>query len=341
MSSPNQPPRAILFGCAGTQLSKAERDLFNNAQPLGFILFGRNCRTPAQLRDLVASLRAAVGRDHVPVLIDQEGGRVARLRPPHWRANPPAARFGALAVQNLDRAIEGARINARLCAAELHAAGIDVNCAPILDLARPETTVAIGDRAYSGDPQTVAKLGQAVCQGHLAGGILPVIKHFPGHGRATVDSHFELPVVNATPNDLSGSDFLPFKALASQPLGMTGHLLFPALDPDNPATQSATVIDNYVRREIGFDGFLFSDDISMQALGGDLVSRTEKALQAGCDAVLHCTGLFDEMVALSESTPQLTPRAMARFNHARTHRPLPDRIDAALLEARLAQILAL
>lgn len=341
MSSPKQSPRAILFGCAGTSLSAAERDLFKSAQPLGFIIFGRNCQSPDQLRDLVASLRDAVGREHAPVLIDQEGGRVTRLRPPHWRANPAAAQFGALAGHNLDRAIEAARINARLCAAELYTAGIDVNCAPTLDLARPETTAAIGDRAYSGDPEVVAGLGQAVCEGHLAGGVLPVIKHIPGHGRATVDSHHELPVVNASHDDLAGRDFGPFKALAAQPLGMTCHLLFPALDPDNPATQSKAIIDGQIRGEIGFGGFLLSDDISMQALGGDLESRTHRALQAGCDAVLHCTGMLDQMVRLSETVPPLTPAALARFDGALARKRQPDRIDPDTLEAHLAELLAL
>ncbi len=337
---PKQRPRAVLFGCAGTMLSPAERDLFSRAQPLGFILFGRNCQTPAQLRGLVTDLRASIGRPDAPILIDQEGGRVTRLRPPLWRANPAAAKFGTLAARNLDQAIEAATINARLCAAELLAAGINVNCAPTLDLARPETTAAIGDRAYAGSPDIVAKLGRAVCDGHSAGGVLPVIKHLPGHGRATVDSHHELPIVHASHADLAASDFQPFTALAAQYWAMTCHLLFPALDPDNPATQSPSIIADRIRGEIGFDGFLLSDDISMQALGGDIASRTAKALQAGCDAVLHCTGLFDEMAILGESVPPLTDHALTRFHAAQNARRQPDVIDADALEARLAELLA-
>ena len=340
MSNPDQRPRAILFGCAGPVLSPQERDLFSRAQPLGFILFGRNCRTPAQLHRLVADLRAAIGQPRAPVLMDQEGGRVARLRPPHWRAHPAATHIGALAERDLDLAIEAATINARLCASELAAAGIDVNCAPVLDLARPETTAAIGNRAYAGTPNIVAKLGLAVCQGHLAGGVLPVIKHIPGHGRATVDSHHELPIVNASHADLAAADFQPFKALAAQAWGMTCHLLFPALDPDNPATQSKSIIADVIRGEIGFDGFLLSDDISMQALGGDIASRSAKALQAGCDAVLHCTGLFGEMETLSESIPPLTDAAWARFNRGQDARQNPAPIDAPALEVRLAALLA-
>ncbi|MHA1564497.1 MAG: beta-N-acetylhexosaminidase [Alphaproteobacteria bacterium] len=340
MSNPDQRPRAILFGCAGTKLSGQERDLFNRAQPLGFILFGRNCQTPAQLLGLVAELRAAIGRPEAPVLIDQEGGRVARLRPPQWRANPAAANFGVLAESNIDQAIEAAYINARLCAAELIGAGIDVNCTPVLDLARPETTAAIGNRAYAGNPEIVARLGRAVCDGHLTGGVLPVIKHLPGHGLATVDSHHELPIVKASHADLAAEDFQPFKALAAQPLAMTCHLLFPALDPENPATQSKSIIADRIRGEIGFDGFLLSDDISMQALGGDIASRTAKALNAGCDAVLHCTGLFHEMEILSESVPPMTNASLARFNAAQGARQEPDRIDAEALEAHLAELLA-
>ncbi len=339
MSNNSGRPRAILFGCAGTQLTAAERDLFNKTQPLGFILFGRNCQTPGQLRDLVASLRESLGRDDILVLIDQEGGRVTRLREPHWRANPPASRFGELAAHDLDQAIEAAGINARLCAAELHAAGIDVNCAPTLDLHRPETTHAIGDRAYSGDPSIVAALGRAVCEGHLAGGVLPVIKHLPGHGRATVDSHHELPVVKASHADLSDNDFQPFSALASSPVGMTCHLLFPDLDPDKPATQSRRIIADVIRGEIGFDGFLLSDDISMRALGGGLVSRTVKALAAGCDAVLHCTGLFDEMAELGEAVPPMETAAVTRFESALAEKRQPDDIDASALAARLAALL--
>lgn len=310
--------RALIVGCAGPALLPAEADLFAATQPLGFILFGRNCADPDQLAKLVADLRRAVGRPDAPVLIDQEGGRVARLKPPHWPARPAAATFGRQYATAPDAACKAARTTATAIGRDLAALGIDVGCAPVCDLGRPETTVAIGDRAFAGDPKAVAALAAAAAVGFADAGILPVIKHAPGHGRATVDSHHELPVVTAAYADLAASDFIPFRRLHALPLFMTAHLVYTAIDPDRPATQSPTVINDVIRGEIGFDGFLFSDDISMQALSGGLSERTLKALDAGCDAVLHCTGDLIEMQALLPFVPHLTDAARQRWRQARS-----------------------
>ena len=235
-------PAAVIFGCAGTRLAPEERRFFADANPLGFILFARNCETPDQVRALVTSLRDTVDRADAPVLIDQEGGRVARLKPPHWRAAPAAARFGDLARLDTKLGCEAASLNARLLAAELHELGIDVDCVPLLDVRAPGLHDSIGDRAFSDDPATVTSLGRAVCEAMLAGGVLPVVKHVPGYGRALVDSHLALPVVDVPRADLEAVDFTPFRALNDMPLAMTAHVLCRALDGDNPATSSPTVV---------------------------------------------------------------------------------------------------
>lgn len=317
-----------------------ERRLFAEADPLGFILFARNCESPAQLGSLVEALRDAVGRSDAPVLIDQEGGRVARLGPPHWRKPPAAAAFGALAGRGLASARRAVWLNARLIAAELSALGVTVDCAPVVDLALSETHAVIGDRAFSGDPAVVAELGRAFCEGLLAGGVLPVIKHIPGHGRARADSHLELPEVSATRETLRATDWLPFKALADQPWAMTAHLRYSALDARAPATISAKLIGEVIRREIGFDGVLISDDLGMQALEGDLAERGKAALAAGCDLVLHCSGVLAEMDRLMAAVPPLTDAAAARVNHGEQQRgraqPLDWREALAELDALLA-----
>ena len=317
-----------------------ERRLFAEADPLGFILFARNCESPAQLGSLVEALRDAVGRSDAPVLIDQEGGRVARLGPPHWRKPPAAAAFGALAGRGLASARRAVWLNARLIAAELSALGVTVDCAPVVDLALSETHAVIGDRAFSGDPAVVAELGRAFCEGLLAGGVLPVIKHIPGHGRARADSHLELPEVSATRETLRATDWLPFKALADQPWAMTAHLRYSALDARAPATISAKLIGEVIRREIGFDGVLISDDLGMQALEGDLAERGKAALAAGCDLILHCSGVLAEMDRLMAAVPPLTDAAAARVNHGEQQRgraqPLDRREALAELDALLA-----
>jgi len=289
-------PLAAIFGCAGTALTPAEFRFLREADPLGFIVFARNISTPDATRALMASFRDAVGRDDAPVLIDQEGGRVARLRPPHWRKSPPAKTFvERAAVRGQDAAVAAVRTNFRLIAAELSALGIDVDCAPVADVPVPGAHDVIGDRAYGADPAVIATYARAVADGLLDGGVIPVVKHMPGHGRARSDSHLELPIVDATRAELERTDFVPFKALADLPWAMTAHVKFLDIDADRPATTSAFVIENVIRRHIGFGGLLLSDDLSMQALAGTMAERTRACLFAGCDVVLHCNGDFAEM----------------------------------------------
>ncbi len=326
-------PLPVIFGCQGAELTADERALFRAHNPLGFILFGRNVVNPAQVKALVAALRESVGRADAPVLIDQEGGRVARLRPPHWRAAPPAGKIGALvAREGLEVACEAARINSRLLANELTALGIDVDCAPVADVPVPDAHDIIGDRAYAADPFMVGKMARAAAQGLLDGGVLPVVKHIPGHGRARADSHEELPVVEDSRSALERSDFAPFRVLADMPWAMTAHVLYTSLDRDNPATTSRKVIAEIIRGYIGFEGVLVSDDLSMKALKGDLPSRGRAALEAGCDVLLHCTGNFAEMKTLVADMPVMTDRALERVTRARRQisgaRPAFDRSAA-------------
>jgi len=330
---------AVIFGCEGPVLTVRERDFFAQANPLGFILFARNCQNPAQVRALVAALRGTIGRADAPVLIDQEGGRVARLRPPHWRAAPAAARFGALARGDLERACRAARLNARLLAAEVGALGISVDCAPVLDLSSPGAAGVIGDRAFGDDPALVAALGRACCEGMLEGGVIPVIKHIPGHGRATVDSHFELPVVDATRAALEQSDFHPFKALADAPWAMTCHVVYRAIDPDHPATLSRAVIADVIRGSMGFDGVLVTDDLSMKALRGGLGARAAAALDAGCDVALHCNGVLGEMEDILAAAPSLTAAAARRLAAAARRPRATGEVDMARLAADLNNLL--
>ena len=310
-------PAAIVFGCAGAELGRDERALFADADPLGFILFGRNCREPAQLRELVAALRDSVGRRDAPVLIDQEGGRVQRLAPPHWRRRPPWRSFGDMAAaEGLDRAVEAARAAAREIAGELAELGIDVNCLPLLDVPAPGGHAVIGDRALSDDPAAVGALGRAVCEGLLEGGIVPVLKHIPGHGRAAVDSHLALPVVDSPADELA-ADFAPFRALRDMPWAMTAHVVYTAFDACAPATQSRAVVARAIRGSIGFDGLLISDDLCMEALSGGPAARARAALEAGCDAVLHCNGKLEAMREAMAGVDAMTGRAMARFRRGR------------------------
>ena len=332
-------PRAVILGCAGPELGTEERRFFADADPLGFILFARNVETPAQLRRLVDALRDSVGRVDAPVLIDQEGGRVRRLRPPHWRAAPAAAAFGALAARDREAAAIAARLNARLIAAELAAAGIDVDCAPVCDVREAATHEAIGDRSFGSDPATVALLARATAEGLLDLGVLPVIKHIPGHGRARVDSHLALPEVDAPLDALRAVDFAPFRALADLPWAITAHVRYRAIDPDAPGTASPAVI-RVVRDEIGFDGFLLSDDLSMQALAGSLAERLRGALAAGCDAGLHCTGDRAEMEEVVGATPRLSEAAQARFARGLARRrPAVDPGEALAWDRRLVSLL--
>jgi beta-N-acetylhexosaminidase len=332
----------VIFASSGPELTTWERDFFADADPLGFILFARNCMTPGQVSALVADFRQAVGRADAPVLIDQEGGRVQRLRPPEWRAAPPAARFGALAETDPAGGREAARMNARLIGDELAALGIDVDCAPVLDLRRPETHAAIGDRAFGSDPALVAELGRAVCEGLEAAGVQPVIKHLPGHGRAWADSHLELPRVSASRAELEASDFEAFRRLSDVTWAMTAHIVFEAVDPDRSATVSPVMIQEVIRGSIGFGGVLVGDDLSMEALSGTLAERTGAVLAAGCDLVLHCTGRAEEMPAVAEAAGTISPQTRNRLERAAKSRPAGEPLspqERADIEARLDAML--
>ncbi|MEQ8334125.1 beta-N-acetylhexosaminidase [Nisaea sp.] len=303
--------RALILGCAGPELSRAERQFFIDTDPFGFILFQRNCESPEQIRMLTEDLRDCVGR-HAPVLIDQEGGRVQRLKPPQWRAAPPAALFGTLHAKDPVRAEQAARVNAGLIAAELAACGVDVDCLPLLDVRQDGAHDVIGDRAFGYTPEIVARLGRAQAEGLAAGGVAPVMKHIPGHGRAGVDSHHALPRVDTGLDQLISVDFAPFKTLKDLPMAMTAHVVYEALDPERAATVSPIVIGEAIRKEIGFDGLLMSDDISMKALAEPLDVSTARALEAGCDVVLHCNGDMTEMQAVSGPAPTLSGEALRR-----------------------------
>ncbi|MFN4090641.1 MAG: beta-N-acetylhexosaminidase [Alphaproteobacteria bacterium] len=334
-------PGATILGCAGEALTAEERRFFADADPLGFILFRRNCTAPDQVRALVDQLRDAVGRAEAPVLIDQEGGRVARLQPPFWRPLPAAAPAGRLFAAEPDAGRELAHLLARLTADMLHPLGIDVNCAPVLDVLHPAARdPIIGDRAFSREPAVVAELGAVYARGLMAGGVLPVAKHIPGHGRADADSHFELPVVAATEAELDAFDLAPFRALAGVPMAMTAHILYPAWDAERAATLSPVVVGEVIRNRIGFDGLLMTDDLSMRALRGTLGERTAAALEAGCDVALHCNGRPGEMAEVVAAAGRLDANGMRRWRAARALLRPPFRFDAAEGWARLGELLA-
>lgn len=311
--------RAVILGCSGLDLTADERAFFRDADPLGFILFARNVETPEQARRLVDELRTSVGRAEAPVLIDQEGGRVARLKPPHWRKAPPARLLGELYERDPECGLEATRLNSRLLAADVASIGCDVDCLPVLDIAFPETHAVIGDRAYAAAPEPVAALGRAAAEGLLAEDVVPVIKHIPGHGRATVDSHHALPHVDAPRSSLERQDFLPFRLLSDLPWAMTAHVLYDAIDAEAALTVSARGVQEIVRGYIGFDGLLLSDDLSMQALGGSLGERAARAVAAGCDIALHCNGQMDEMRAVVGAVGRMTPAAARRFEAGRQY----------------------
>lgn len=307
--------KPVIFGLTGPQLTRDERALFAEAQPLGFILFGRNIESPPQVRALTQALRDVVGRTHVPILIDQEGGRVARLGPPHWPTFPAGERFDALYKRAPMSAIEAARVNAEAMGLMLSDLGITANCAPVLDLSHPETHGAIGDRSLGSDPLQVAALGRAILDGLRAGGVVGVVKHMPGQGRATHDSHVDLPEVDADVDALS-ADLRPFQALNGAAIGMTGHVLFEAWDQHHCATLSAMVIQEVIRGTIGFDGLLLSDDLTMRALQGPLADRAAACLAAGCDVALHCSADLAEMDAIAARLPDISTASRARLDRA-------------------------
>jgi len=331
-------PRAIVLGCAGERLSAEEAQFFANADPLGFALFRRNCRTREQVRELVDELRECVGRADAPVLIDQEGGRVARLRLPEWRRYPAAAQIAALPDPLAE---EAARLGARLIADDLAAIGVTVDCAPVLDLPIRDADPVIGDRAFGTEPARVARLGRAFCEGLLAGGVLPVIKHIPGHGRARVDSHKACPRVDANRAVLAHSDFAPFRALSAMPWAMTAHIVYSAIDDRAPATLSRTVIDTVIRGDIGFGGVLVSDDIAMGALEGSLGERARRAIDAGCDLVLHCSGVLSEMMEIADAAAAMSPAAQARVARGEALRRRGRRdVDRRAAALRFAVLMA-
>jgi len=331
--------RAFIAGCSGLALTSGETAFFREAAPWGFILFARNIDTPDQVRALVEQLRAAVGW-RAPVLIDQEGGRVQRLRPPHWPDYPPAEPFGALYLTDPESAVAAVRMNSRAIAADLIALGIDVDCLPCADLRHPDGHGIIGNRAYGSQPQAVAALARAAAEGLLQGGVLPVVKHIPGHGRAPADSHERLPVVHAPRAELEGMDFAAFRALADIPLGMTAHVVYADIDPDAPATTSRIMMDEVIRGSIGFSGLLMSDDLSMGALAGDLADRGKAAIAAGCDMLLHCNGRLDEMTAVAAAAPILSGIALERAERALALRITPEPVDRDALRAEVARRIA-
>lgn len=307
--------KPIIFGLSGHELTPDERAFFRDADPLGYILFKRNCGNRAQMKALTDSLRELSGRADVPILIDQEGGRVSRMQPPEWPDFPAGAAFDALYDIAPVSAIEAARANAHALALMLAEVGVNVNCAPLLDVRQPEVTPAIGDRAFGGDPMRVSALGQAMLEGMRRGGVVGVVKHMPGHGRALVDSHYELPRVTADVAALEG-DIEPFARLNDAPMGMTCHVVFDAWDAERPATLSPAVIEKIIRGRIGFDGLLMTDDIDMKALSGTAGEKAAAALAAGCDVVLDCWARMDEMVEIAGRIPEATAECVARLERA-------------------------
>jgi beta-N-acetylhexosaminidase len=328
--------KAFISGCAGTSLTDAELDFFARERPCGLIVFARNCDTPAQLHALVASFKEAVGSDDVLVLIDQEGGRVQRLRSPNWREMPPARLYGELYEADPEAGRAAAFAGARLIAQELRSMGINVNCTPVLDVPQADAHEIISDRAFSTDPDTVIALGRAVMEGTLAGGVLPVIKHVPGHGRAKADSHLSLPRIDATAEELEAVDFRPFQALKDAPLAMTAHVLLPAFDDRRPATLSPVIMGKVIRDFIGLDGLVMSDDIGMKALRGPFSERARDVIAAGCDVVLHCSGDLGEMVEVAGATPPLDGAAAERFARALARLQEPKPFDVAEASALVA-----
>jgi beta-N-acetylhexosaminidase len=326
--------RAVIFGCEGTALGARERAFFREADPWGFILFARNVDSPGQLRTLTAALRDAVGRD-APVLIDQEGGRVQRMRAPHWREFLPA-------LDQMGRARDPLRaqwLRYRLIAAELHDVGIDVDCAPLADLVEEGTHPVVLNRLYGSEVDVVVAAARACAAGLLAGGVLPVVKHLPGYGRAVVDSHLELPRNAAPRADLVARDFAPFRALNDVGMGMTAHIVLDAIDPDRPATTSPAAM-RVIREEIGFGGLVMTDDLNMQALSGTLADRATAALAAGCDMILQCNGQMADMAEVTAAVPPLSGAALARADRALAERRAPAPVALDALDAELAELLA-
>ena len=338
--------KAFISGCAGKTLSDDERRFFAATRPCGLILFARNCDTPAQLRALIEQFKDAVGSGEVLVLIDQEGGRVQRLKPPRWRNMPPARCYGRFYETGREAGKQAAFAGARLTAQELYDLGINVNTMPVLDVPQKGAHEIIGDRAYSTDPEVVIALGRSVMEGCLAGGVLPVIKHVPGHGRAKADSHLALPRIDVPAAELASVDFRPFHALRDAPLAMTAHVLLPVFDDRRPASTSPVIMAEVIRDRIGLTGLVMSDDLGMKALGGPFAGRARDVIAAGCDVALHCGGNLGEMVEVGNAVPQLEGVSAERFARARSclHAPQPFDVAEALAlvtEAAATQVASL
>ena len=331
--------KPVIFGLSGTEITADERAFFRDADPLGYILFKRNCETRAQMLALTDSLRDLSGRADVPILIDQEGGRVARMQPPEWPAFPAGPAFDKLYDLAPSSAIEAARANGQALALMLAEVGVNVNCAPLLDVRQPETTPAVGERTFGSDPMQVAALGRAMLDGMAKGGVVGVVKHMPGHGRGVVDSHYELPVVKASDSELE-RDIEPFRTLAGAPMGMTCHVVFEAWDAERPATLSPTVIADVIRGRIGFDGLLMTDDIDMKALSGTAGEKAAAAIAAGCDVALDCWARMDEMVEIAGRLGDASAATLARLERAMASiRPEEAPMDALI--AKRDELLAL
>jgi beta-N-acetylhexosaminidase len=332
--------RAFITGVSGLELTAEERAFLRAERPWGFILFKRNIDNPAQVARLAEELRGTTGDLDAPVLIDQEGGRVQRLGPPHWPVYPPGAVFGTLYDANPQAGLRAAWLSSRLIAADLVDLGITVDCLPLADVPVEGADAVIGNRAYGTEPGKVAIIARAVTEGLSQGGILPVLKHIPGHGRATADTHFKLPIVDNSKNELEASDFEAFRPLADLPMAMTAHVVFSALDATQPATTSATIIEQVIRGSIGFQGLLMSDDASMNALAGSIAERTRAIVSAGCDMVLHCNGKLDEMRDVASETPVLAGKALERARAAVAARRQPQPFDRAAGRAELDALIA-
>ncbi|MEM7635510.1 MAG: beta-N-acetylhexosaminidase [Pseudomonadota bacterium] len=347
---------AFICGCAGVELGADEEAFFRDAQPWGLILFGRNVENRKQICELTSRFRELVGRADAPVLIDQEGGRVQRMGPPEWRTYPPGRSYADIYELDALTGLSATRLVYRLLARDLAEIGINVDCVPVLDVPQAGSHEIIGDRAYGTDPEQVALLGRAAAQGLMDGGVLPIIKHIPGHGRAASDSHLELPVVDASHQQLEQVDFAPFAALSDIPMAMTAHVVYSAIDEDAPCTLSSKVIGDVVRKQIGFDGLLMSDDLSMKALDASLAhvvgddlsnfrssmhARGELALQAGCDVLLHCNGDMEEMMQVADAAGTLKGTAQKRALRALSFLRSPDDFDVAEAERVLDSMLAM
>jgi len=327
--------QAAIYGLSGPVLTPEERDFFCDCDPAAYILFRRNCIDPAQVLALTDSLRGLSGRGDLPILIDQEGGRVARMQPPQWPTFPCGWAFSELYNKAPSSAVEAARANARALALMLRSSGVNVDCLPLLDVRRPDADDIIGDRALGSDPMRVAALGRSILDGLRSGGVVGVVKHIPGHGRAMCDSHKALPIVEASEAELA-ADLEPFETLNWAPMGMMAHVVYTAWDPQRPASQSPTVVEQIVRGRIGFDGWLMSDDIGMEALKGGFGERAAGVIAAGCDAVLHCSGKLDEMVAVAGAVPRMSTEGEARL--ARAMETIADcALDAAELDGLIAK----